>query len=249
MTYVFTLVGVVFLILFLIKRDKNGSVLATGLKTLTSLMFIVTALVAMIETNKYGISFILIIIGLVCGMIGDILLDLKVYFKSLTNTYNVSIKDHDYLTYFGMLSFGIGHIMYIISTFLLSDDLIKELIFSLIIGLALISLIMIISIKLLKMNYGKFLIPSICYGFLLSSFLVFMIFRIINHYSVGNLFLLLGSIFFILSDLVLSMTYFSKEEDYNKNGILNPESRFMISTNHILYYIAQFLIALSILFL
>jgi hypothetical protein len=249
MTYVFTLVGVVFLILFLTKRDKNGSVLATGLKTLTSLLFIVTALVAMIETNKYGISFILIIIGLVCGMIGDILLDLKVYFKSLANTYNVSIKDHDYLTYFGMLSFGIGHIMYIISTFLLSDDLIKELIFSLIIGLALISLIMIISIKLLKMNYGKFLIPSICYGFLLSSFVVFMIFRIINHYSVGNLFLLLGSIFFILSDLVLSMTYFSKEEDYNKNGILNPESRFMISTNHILYYIAQFLIALSILFL
>jgi hypothetical protein len=45
------------------------------------------------------------------------------------------------------------------------------------------------------------------------------------------------------------MTYFSKESDYQKDGILNPESRFMISANHITYYIAQFLIAICILFI
>lgn len=249
MPYIFVSIGVLFLILFLIFRDKNGSILATFLKTLTSIMFIVTALVAMLNTNKFNASYVLIVIGLAFGMIGDILLDLKVYFKSLNNLYNVPIKNHDYLMYFGMLSFGIGHIMYLIATYLLSDNLILQISLSLIIGLALICLIMLISIKLLKMNYGKFLIPSICYGFLLSSFVIFMIFRIVNNYSAGNLLLLLGSILFILSDLVLSMTYFSKEEDYKKEGILNPESRLMISINHILYYGAQFLIALSILFL
>ena len=249
MIYIFVGLGVVFLILFLIKRDKYGSVLATALKSLASLMFIVTALVAMTETHKINTPHILIIVGLICGMIGDILLDLKVYFKTLNINYNVNIKDHDNLMYFGMLAFGIGHIMYIISAYLLSNNLWLYLIISLIIGLALISLIMVISIKLLKMNYNKFLIPSICYGFLLSSFVVFSIFKIIDNYSKGNLLLLLGSIFFILSDLVLSMTYFSKEADYQKEGILNPESRFMISINHILYYGAQFLIAISLLFI
>ncbi len=249
MSYVFVTIGVAFLVLFLLKRDKNGSILATFLKSLVSIMFIVTALVSMIDANKFGISFILIIIGLICGMLGDILLDLKVYFKTLNLTNNVNIRDHDYLMYFGMLSFGIGHIMYIMSTYLFNNNLWLYLILSLLIGIALILLIMLISIKLLKMNYSKFLIPSICYGFLLCSFTVFMIFRIVKNYSLGNLFLLLGSILFLLSDLVLSMTYFSKEEDYKKSGILNPESRFMISINHILYYAAQFIIALSILYI
>ena len=248
MSYVFVAIGVAFLVLFLLKRDKNGSILATFLKSLVSIMFIVTALVSMIDANKFGISFILIIIGLIFGMLGDILLDLKVYFKTLNLTNNVNIRDHDYLMYFGMLAFGVGHVMYIVSTYL-SNNLWVYLLISLISGLALIGLIIVISIKLLKMNYGKFLIPSICYGFLLSSFVIFMIFRIIDNYSTGTLLLLLGSILFILSDLVLSMTYFSKEEDYKKSGILNPESRFMISINHILYYGAQFLIALSIMFI
>jgi len=249
MPYVFLGIGVVFLVLFLLTRDKNGSIIATFLKTITSIMFIIVALVSMIDSGRFINQVILIVIGLIFGMIGDILLDLKVYFKSLNNTNNVSIKDSDYLMYFGMLSFGIGHIMYITSTYMLSNNLWLYLIISLISGLLLISLIMIISIKLLKMNYGKFLIPSIIYGFLLSSFVIFMIFRIIDNYSVGNLLLLLGSILFILSDLVLSMTYFSKEDDYKKECILNPESRFMISINHILYYSAQFIIALSILYI
>ena len=249
MIYIFVSLGIIFLILFLIKRDKHGSILACMIKTLTSMMFIITALLAMHNKNKFEIQYILIVIGLIFGMIGDILLDLKVYFKSLNINYNVDIKNHDYLMYFGMASFGIGHILYIISAYLLSNNLWFYLIISLIIGLFLISLIMIISIKLLKMNYNKFLIPSICYGFLLSSFVMFSIFKIINNYSIGNLLLLLGSILFILSDLVLSMTYFSKEEDYQKEGILNPESRFMISINHILYFGAQFLIALCILFI
>ena len=250
MPYIFVGIGVVFLVLFLISRDKNGSIISTGLKACASVMFIVTALVAMIEANALNnVAFILIVIGLIFGMIGDILLDLKVYFKSLYNTYNVDIKNHDLLMYLGMLSFGIGHIMYIVSTYMLSNSLWLYLLISLIGGLVLISLIMVISIKVLKMNYGKFFIPAIAYGFLLSSFVIFMIFRIVDYYSTGNLLLLIGSILFILSDLVLSMTYFSKEDDYKKEGMLNPESKLMISVNHILYYGAQFLIALSILFI
>ena len=61
--------------------------------------------------------------------------------------------------------------------------------------------------------------------------------------------LLAGAILFVLSDMVLSMTYFSKPADYERKGMLNPESRLMIIVNHVTYYLAQFLIALSLLFI
>lgn len=249
MAYLFLCFGTIFLVLFLVLRDKNGSILAIVFKILTSLMFIFTAIFAIYKKNSFNIEAILILIGLIFGLIGDILLDFKVYFKALNVKYNVDIKDNDNLLYSGMASFGIGHIMFILSAYLLSNNLWINLIISLIISAILIFIIMIISIKVLKMNYNKFLTPSICYGFLLCGFFVFSIFKIIDHYSTMNLLMLIGSILFLLSDLVLSMTYFSKEEDYKKDGLLNPESRLMISINHILYYGAQFIIALSILFL
>lgn len=249
MSYVFLSLGIIFLVLFLIFRNKFGSIKAILFKTLTSLMFIICALSSMLINNIINITSVLIVIGLICGMIGDILLDFKVYFKSLNINYNVPIKDHDLLMYSGMASFGVGHILFIIGVYLNSNNLYLNLIYSLLIGLVLISLILLISIKLMKMNFRQFFIPSYIYGFLLSSFVIFMIFILINNNSLTNILLLIGSILFILSDLVLSMTYFSKDEDYKKEGILNPESRFMISLNHILYYGAQFLIALSILFI
>ena len=49
--------------------------------------------------------------------------------------------------------------------------------------------------------------------------------------------------------MVLSMTYFSKSADYERKGMLNPESRLMIIVNHVTYYLAQFLIVLSLLFI
>ncbi len=249
MAYVFLCLGIVFLVFFLAFRDKYGSVIASIFKTLTSLMFILTALFSIYKRNVFNLETIFLLIGLLFGLIGDILLDLKVYFKTLNNKYNLDITHHDTLLYSGMASFGVGHIMFIASTYLLSNNLWMSLIYSFIIGAVLISLVMIVSIKLLKMNYNKFIIPAICYGFLLCSFVVFNIFRIIDSYSLMNLLLLIGSILFLLSDLILSMTYFSKAEDYNIEGILNPESRLMISVNHILYYGAQFLIAISILFI
>jgi len=99
------------------------------------------------------------------------------------------------------------------------------------------------------MDFRKFFIPSILYGILLACFVFLSIFKISFSYTRANLFILIGSILFIVSDLILSITYFSKKEDYEKKGIMNPESRFMIIMNHITYYAAQFLIAIAILFL
>lgn len=256
LTYIFTILGAISLSFFLFKRDKNGSILAIVLKTITSIMFILAAFssfyyagtIGVLGTNKL-FSLLFFIGGLIFGMLGDILLDFKIYFKTLNMRYLSLEKDHDVLMISGMASFGVGHILYMTATTLFTGIATKYLIYSLLIGAVLITAIMLLSIKVMKMNFRKFLIPSIIYGFLLASFVVYCLFNLINNPSTGNILLFIGSVMFIISDLILSMTYFSKDEDYKKEGIMNPESKFMISINHITYYAAQFLIAIAIMFL
>lgn len=253
-SYIFLGLGIIALLLFLFKRDKNGSILAIILKTIASIFFVITSFTSLYyvsnQSGKFKLFYLLLLcLGLIFGMLGDIFLDFKIYFKTLNMRYLAFEGDHDALMIAGMTSFGIGHIFYISSAYLLNKTNVSYLLWSLLIGAVLITIIMLLSIKVLKMNFRKFLIPSIVYGFLLGSFVVFSIFNYVNKSTTGNLILLIGSIMFIISDLILSMTYFSKEEDYKKEGILNPESKFMISINHITYYAAQFLIAISIMFL
>lgn len=96
----------------------------------------------------------------------------------------------------------------------------------------------------------KFLIPSIAYAFLLCWFVVLSATYVKPAQGSASAGILLaGAILFVLSDMVLSMTYFSKPADYERKGMLNPESRLMIIVNHVTYYLAQFLIALSLLFI
>ena len=243
--YLFIGVGVLSLILFLIKRDKYSSVLAIILKTITSICFVIVGVSSLYTIDGNSLTTnLFIILGLVFGLIGDIVLDFKIYFRGLGREF-----DSNMLTYFGMISFGFGHILYICGSFIEVMDLWVYLLISLGIGAILIVLIILLSTKVMKMNYGIFLVPSLLYGFLLASFVSFSIFRMVYYPNAKSILLMIGSVFFIISDLVLSMTYFSKEEDYKKDGILNPESRFMISINHITYYIAQFLIAICILFI
>ena len=51
----------------------------------------------------------------------------------------------------------------------------------------------------------------------------------------GLTLLLAGSVLFLLSDLVLSMTYFQTKD-----------SKAIIAVNHLLYYMAQYAIAVSL---
>lgn len=247
-TYIFLAAGVVFFILFAIFRDKKSSATAICFKTVTSIFFIATAIAALFENKDAPlIPAILMIGGLTLGMVGDITLDFKIYLKGLN--YDNAEKDSDKMTYIGMAAFGVGHILYIIATMLRFPGQEMNMLWSALIGIGVTALVFVASIFVMKMNFGKFLIPSISYCLLLTWFVVYSIWQLVSHGGVENALLLVGSVMFIISDLILSMTYFSKEEDYNKVGFMNPESKFMIVANHATYYIAQFLIAIAILFI
>ena len=233
-TFILLVIGGIFLTFFLLFRTKDGGILPAAIKTITSLLFVATAISAVV--NNYivtGIAgatkltyFGLIVMGLVCGLIGDLTLDLKI-------TYQVSnLRHSDLYTYFGMSAFGVGHILYIVAVSIFFGFSF----WSILIAAALTTLIFMISIFLMRMNFGKFLIPSIVYAFLLTFFLACTLSAgILATFSVPVILLTIGAGLFLLSDLVLSMTYF--------NG---SENRWMIIINHVLYYAAQFLIALSL---
>lgn len=254
--YFLLAVGIVMLILFLIARDKKSSMLAIILKTVTSLFFIATGLAAMVENgvahdlDKIALPCALVLMGLVLGMVGDITLDFKIYFKGLEGEYANAGKDKDSMMYFGMLAFGIGHVLYITSMAIRFPGHEMNVLWSALISIAVVAVMFCVTIFALKMQFGKFLIPSIIYAFLLCWFVVMSVMYVKPAgASASSIVLLVGSILFVISDMVLSMTYFSKPEDYQRQGALNPESRLMIIVNHVTYYLAQFLIALSLLFI
>lgn len=234
LTFLLLAFGGISLMIFLLFRTKEGGFLAATLKLVTSFLFVATAVSAVV--NNYGITglittkkltyFGLVILGLVCGLIGDFTLDLKITYK------DSNIRHSDIYTYIGMAAFGVGHIFYIVAVSLFFGFSA----WTILIAAGVTAAIFCTSLFLLKMNFGKFLIPSVLYAFLLTMFLACAAAAgILTCCTAAVSMLIAGAALFLASDLVLSMIYFD-----------GREARVLIIVNHVLYYAAQFLIALSL---
>ena len=231
MVYVTLALGIASLIGFLALRTAKGSAIAIVIKTLTSLFFIATAILAFYTNFKAGgysvenVDIMLLFVGgLVLGLVGDILLDCKIAYP----------LDDVPFTFGGMAAFAIGHILYI--------SAICEYFggfnwWGFLVGIVIAAAFMCVSIFGMKLKFGKYLIPSTVYCFLLFGFMCqAFCAALYDGFSAATVLIFVGSVLFLLSDAVLSMTYFQ-----GKN------SRIMIIVNHVLYYAAQFLLAISLL--
>ena len=92
---------------FIVARTIKGGYLGLMLKILASLGFVVSSVMALVYSEVTGIAKLtigLVVVGMVLGMIGDIVLDLKVLYDN----------DAWYLNS-GMLAFGLGHICYFVA--------------------------------------------------------------------------------------------------------------------------------------
>ncbi len=236
-TFVLLVLGGLSLAMFLLFRTKEGGIIPAILKTITSLLFVATAVSAVVNnyivTGAPGVCkltfYALVILGLVCGVIGDLSLDLKVTYQEM------NLRHSDIYTFFGMGAFGVGHILYIVAVSIFFGFSA----WSILIAVALTALIFTVSLFLLKMQFGKFLIPSIIYALLLTMFLTCTVVAgIFAGFTAPVIMLVIGAALFLLSDLVLSMIYFD-----------GHEARVLIIVNHVLYYAAQFLIALSLYYI
>ena len=211
-------VCVVLMIVFIAVRVVKGGVAGLLTKILASVAFVCAGILAVV-TNGGGLGLGLIAMGLVMGLIGDIVLDLKVIYPE---------SDYPY-TNAGILSFGIGHILYAAGLSLLanpSSNLLNCILISLAIAIVL-SILIMLSSKVLKLNFGKYFWQSFSYAVAL----VFMAaYSIALSLDLTIMYIAaVGFILFLLSDLILSMQYFG-DKLHNKA---------LITINHTLYYLAQ----------
>ena len=100
----FIIVGIALalLVYYIIIKCQKYDLKELFFKTIISTLFVVLALVATYNSGKFTIFNLFVIIGLVLGLIGDILLDLK----------NIDLERTVGYTYGGFVAFGLGHIMY-----------------------------------------------------------------------------------------------------------------------------------------
>lgn len=205
-------------IVFITVRIIHGGVAGVLTKTLASVAFVCSAIIATAVLNG-GLAYGLISIGLVFGLIGDILLDLKVIYPEHNNAYLNS----------GMVAFAIGHLCYATALSLFASPestLWLCIVISLGVALILAPIIMLAS-KGMKLEFGKFFFQSLAYAFIL----VFMVaYSIALSINLPKMYIVaVGLILFLASDLILSLQYFGNKQ----------ENKMLIIINHALYYLAQ----------
>lgn len=235
MLYVWLALGAISLVLYISIKVKGCNLTAVFLKTVVSVFFIAVALCTAGMTKPVGAALTtggLVTMGLVFGMLGDIWLDLKYVFR----------EREDAFTYAGFTAFAVGHVLYmsgmLISYFPKGKPLHLLLPFVLAI---LMSVANALLEKPMKLCYGKMKPIAFAYGILLFSTL-FLSLSLCIYWGWQKqmlIFMFIGAVLFTASDLVLSGTYFGVGHDKPVDIILN----------YITYYPAQFVIALSLLFL
>ena len=163
------------------------------------------------------------------GLLGDIWLDLKYIYP----------QDSDFWTFSGFFVFMTGHFFYfaaVISHYGIVDPL--AAIFAAVSAVGTVIFLLVLE-KPTKMHYGKFKAITMTYGAILVSMFAFCLNTALfdGHGNAGILLMTVGGGLFILSDLILSGTYFGEK------GVKKVD----VITNHTTYYLAQYCIAASAL--
>lgn len=224
-------VGVLLVATYLFFRTKKPSLHAVFIKTGASLIFISICAYGL-YLHHYTILPLMFVIGMVFGMLGDILLDFKYIYPEQDKIF----------TYSGFTTFGIGHIFFIAGMFrdLYHNESGIYIVLPFVFGV-LMAVVTLLMQKPMKLKYGDMTTIVAVYAFILFSMAGTAIsMAILNKFASTSLILLtIGGALFAISDLILSQAYFGGKE---KNPIV-------IILNICTYYSAQFLLASAIFFL
>ena len=227
--------GAVMLFAYVREKVRAYSVKAVLLKSIVSALFLTVGVYGTWLAASKGIASLLcpfVLLGLLCGLLGDIWLDLKYVFPE---------KDSPF-TYAGFCVFGVGHILYIIGMLLTYYPSGKPMTVIVPILLALVlSIGNAVLEKPMKLSYGKFKPVVIAYGVLLFAMVLIAGSQALYYgweKTPLNL-LFIGGVSFAISDLILSGTYFGT----------GKERPIDLAMNYITYYAGQFLIAAALVFI
>lgn len=186
-------------------------------KALTSLGFVCISGLGFMLTSSFSSSFPFLFIGLVFCALGDV---------SLALSHDRPLKDNLPAVY-GIICFSLAHFSFI-TCFIPLGFAIPSVCFLVPILLACLFLLILLEDPF-YFGIARFLIPI--YTFIISTMLLTSAFT-------NNMFILIGAILFIISDIILCFVYF-----------FGDNYPFLRPLNYIFYYTGQLLLALVIFYL
>lgn len=238
LSFIFLALGFLFLAWFCKERVKGFSPKAVVLKSLASACFMGIAISALFASASGTMSTFgfFVIFGLLFGLFGDIWLDLKWVYPN----------DVKIWTFSGFYVFAVQHVLIAIGLFLnfiigMESKYVLICVATIVVGVAAGILNVLFLEKPMKFNYGDYKKVSGFYGGILISMplLTLALAIMFGFHNIAIDLMFAGEVFFLISDLILSGTYFGEGKDRPIDVILN----------HGTYYLGQFLIALSLLFI
>ena len=208
-------------------KSAQGGVIAMFVKAIASLGFIAVGVTAIYNGVSNIQAAIFVIAGLIFGLIGDMVLDLKV-------VYLKTPEEGVYLTG-GMVSFAIGHVMYLVAMCLFFGNKVSLSLIGICVAVAAIVALGLVlgGEKFMGFRFENFTIHSIVYAFFLLFMSAFSIGLCIMIKTSKPVLFTVGMVLFLLSDLVLTSMYFGGR----------PKDKTLCIINHALYYAAQICIA------
>lgn len=222
MSLVLLILGMVALAFYISEKIRGYTVKAVLIKSIVSVLFIAVAVSA--RSSAPLAAFV--IMGLVFGLLGDIWLDLKYVFPAHDGPF----------TYAGFAVFGVGHILYV-SGLLVQYGAGLFLLASFALAAVAAAMIAVLE-KPMKLTYGHMKPIVVLYGFLLFSTVFVSGGLLLKHGGPALWCFFAGSVFFAVSDLILSGTYFG----------VGKERPVDLISNYVFYYAGQFLIACALVF-
>lgn len=217
-------------VFFTIRRTTKVNYSDLAVKVGASSLFVATGVAAIISNPDVDLTFaLMIVMGGVFGLLGDVFIELKWINKENSDTY---------LT-FGFITFMLQHVLMVAAVFIRYPMTVVNALICFTAPL-IVWFIFGVVVKITKMETGKFKMIANVYGSLASMTFSVGFMTMINYgMELSQILFFAGGVSFFVSDLILSQIFFTK------NGC----TRLFVVLNHITYYGAQILIAASLFFM
>ncbi len=177
-----------------------------------------------IAFSDYQTIAILFFLALLSGLIGDLVLGLR----SLR-----PLVENERIIFSGIMAFASGHIFYYIALLSVNHFSFYPFLIAVV-----LTILVFFASKAMKLEWGKLMYPCIGYSFLIFLMIGQALVNALDFaFDSFSTCVLVGAIFFAISDLILSQIYFKK-----------PFRKILVTINLSTYYVAQIILGLSLLF-